>query len=158
MPGPPPKHPGVRRRRNRASTTAVLRPEARITRRPSLRARATGGPSPERPWHPATVQWWETIWQSPQVDEWLEADVPSALFIWAELMDQFHYDPDPKLAAELRQHRRDMGFTPLDRRRLGYQITRPDDGEQQSRRRSSSSRRRRHDPRKVLQILEGGKK
>jgi len=56
--------------------------------------------------------------------EFLRADV-HGLYILAELVDAFWTDPeDLKLAAEIRQHRMAFGLTPIDRRRLQWEVER----------------------------------
>jgi hypothetical protein len=80
-----------------------------------------------REWHELTVAWWHDTWRSPMAAEFLTADV-HGLYVLADLIDQFWTAPDVKLAAEIRQQRQCFGLTPLDRRRLEWQIERAETG------------------------------
>lgn len=75
------------------------------------------------PWHPLTVAWWTTIWDSPMVDEWVDADVP-ALIVLAALVDDFWRFGDKGTAAEIRMQQREFGLSPLSRRTLQWEIKR----------------------------------
>src|SRR3989304_1353224 len=117
MSGPIPKPTALRQRRNRVSTGATLVAEG------SERQRAPSRPTP-RDWQPMTRAWWKDAWRSPMAAEFLRADV-HGLYILAELVDAFWTDPeDLKLAAEIRQHRMAFGLTPIDRRRLQWEVER----------------------------------
>lgn len=70
-----------------------------------------------------TVLWWDTIWASPMVAEWVDADVPDLLALGA-LVDMFWHKPDPKLHAEIRMAGREFGLSPLSRRSLQWEIKR----------------------------------
>jgi hypothetical protein len=134
MPGPPPKDPRLRQRRNKASTRATLpalADPAAVAGRlsPSLPERGKG----EVPWHPETVTFWREVWASPMAAEYIPADVPG-LVIVAQLVDRFHYG-EVQLAAEIRLQRQCFGLTPLDRRRLQWEIER---GETAERRRQQT--------------------
>jgi hypothetical protein len=150
MPGPPPKAPGLRARRNKASTRARLGAAARGVRTPALPIRGCpcGGPKPEAPkrkgpgrptkkkppcdlcddtgvvpWNTLTVGWWRRLWSSPMAGEFIESDI-DPLYTLASLKDEFwtRSPGDPKLAAEIRQQEARFGLTPLDRRRLEWEI------------------------------------
>lgn len=108
---PPPKNPANRQRRNKVSTAATL--EAGPALRVDLPTDAT--------WKAQTVAWWETIWASPMVDEWVAADVPGLLML-AALVDQFWTDRDSKVAAEIRMQQREYGLSPLSRRSLQWTV------------------------------------
>lgn len=58
--------------------------------------------------------------------EYIEADVPG-LYVLAELYDRFFKKPTPALAAEIRLQRACYGQTPIDRRRLQWEIAKVDD-------------------------------
>ena len=89
----------------------------------SERQRAPSLPT-HRDWQPMTRAWWKDTWRSPMAAEFLRADV-HGLYILAELVDAFWTDPeDLKLAAEIRQHRMAFGLTPIDRRRLQWEVER----------------------------------
>lgn len=131
MPGPAPKDPKLRQRRNKTTTAATLLmavpdpPKKKSAEKdtgkkgvPLLPARATG----EVPWHPETIVFWREVWASPMAAEFIDADVPG-LVIVARLVDRFNYG-DVGLAAEIRLQRQCFGLTPLDRRRLQWEIER----------------------------------
>lgn len=154
MPGPPPKSPSLRSRRNKAATRARLRGAARSpVRAPALPIRgcSCGGPKPApkpkrrgrgRPpkppapcehcggtgiieWHHLTKAWWARLWSSPMGPEYIESDV-DALYMTAALVDAFWVGggTDHKLGAEIRQQLARFGSTPLDRRRLEWELDR----------------------------------
>jgi len=116
MPGPLPKDPAKRQRRNKSATRALLPAEENpIKRAPSL-------PTIEgREWSPLTVRWWRDIWRSPQRAEFLRADLAS-LFRLVVLVDMFWVSFDLEIAREIRLLEREFGFTPLSRRRLEWSI------------------------------------
>ncbi len=162
MPGPPPKRPSLRARKNKASTKAKLRAKVKrrggrvaTVRTPALpsRACACGGPAapPKRrakprpgrprkpktcdvcagtgilPWHPFVKRWWAQIWASPMSDEYHESDI-HRLYMAASLMEAFWLmgGVDTKLHGEIRLALAPFGTTPLDRRRLDWEL--PDGG------------------------------
>lgn len=128
MPGPAPKHPSARQRRNRTSTAATLVADPKL-KAPDL---------PEREWHPQTLAWWGDVWSSPMAPEYDESD-HHGLFALAMLVDDFWSTPDAKLrkdlAAEIRQQRQCFGLTPIDRRRLQWEIERTEDAQDRGRKR-----------------------
>ncbi|MEV6344142.1 hypothetical protein [Actinoplanes sp. NPDC051851] len=151
MPGPPPKHPGTRQRRNRTSTAATLS-VVHDVEEPAL---------PTRLWHEQTRSWWRDIWASPMAPEWDDSDV-HGLFNLALLVDDFWTTDDPKLrkelAAEIRQQRQGFGLTPIDRRRLQWEIERTDEAQDRGRRRraavpASPPKPAAEDPRAVLRSV-----
>lgn len=114
MPGPAPKDPKLRQRRNKSATRAILPAEASPrTVMPSL-PRGTK-------WHPMTKKWWLDVWSSPMATEYLIADA-HALMRLAILINLFWQNPDAKLSGEIRKIEQSFGLTPLDRRRLEWQI------------------------------------
>lgn len=195
MPGPLPKDPTIRQRRNKTSTAAQLvgdcaaprrrtptlpkrmRQETVMTRldpltgevldateakRRQAEAKETGEPieslielhfetkTVEVPWHALTLTWWRDVWKSPMAAEFLDQDV-HGLFVLAELVDQFWYSPDSKLAAEIRQQRMCFGLTPIDRRRLQWEVQKVESNERKVNRPDAPSRQRlQGDPRAAL--------
>jgi hypothetical protein len=149
MPGPAPKDPSLRARRNRSSTAAKLVVD------PGLKAPAL----PTRIWHEQTRAWWKDIWASPMAPEYDESD-RHGLFALAVLVDDFWRTEDPKLrkdvAAEIRQQRQCFGLTPMDRRRLQWEIERVDEAQERgARRRAAPSKQPTvvADPRGVLHAV-----
>ena len=154
MPGPPPKHPLLRQRRNRSATSKELAPTVQRRRRyaPALPRRDKG-------WHALTRAWWRDVWHSPMAVEFVEAD-KHALFRLAVLVDMFWGEPSKELAAEIRLEQQAFGLTPIDRRRLQWSIE-----EEAARRPAATDRDRQaqaepareaEDPRKILKLAAGG--
>jgi hypothetical protein len=79
-------------------------------------------------WHPMTVAWWRDIWSSPMAPEFDQSDV-HGLFMLAVLQDAFWSEPSQALAAEIRLQRQCFGLTPIDRRRLQWEIDRGEEAE-----------------------------
>lgn len=81
-----------------------------------------------RKWLPETRAWWADIWSSPMAAEWHSSD-RHGLFVLAALVDDF-WDPKADhgaLAGEIRLQRQAFGLTPLDRRRLQWEIERAEE-------------------------------
>ena len=114
MPGPTPKNPATRQRRNKSATRALLPAEAA----PRLRAPAL---PKQREWNAMTLRWWRDVWSSPMAGEYLRAD-EHALLRLAMLIDMFWTEPSRDLAAEIRLQQQAFGLTPLDRVRLEWSI------------------------------------
>ena len=130
MPGPPPKRNPARRNRSSTSATLVVDHDLEA---PELPARRSG-----REWQPLTLLWWADIWASPMAPEFHTSDV-HGLFLLAELVDQFWLDPTKEIAAEIRLQRQSFGLTPLDRRRLQWEIERGDEAEDKGRKRRATA-------------------
>ena len=133
MPGPMPKDPSVRARRNKSSTAATLRADAAIT-------------APELPgdeWHPMTLAWWRDVWASPMAPEYDDSD-KHGLYVLAMLVEDFWRTESSTarkdLAAELRQQGQRFGLSPIDRRRLQWEIERTEDAEARGERRRAPAR------------------
>ncbi len=77
----------------------------------------------KKKWNPLTVAYWQAIWESPMAAEYLKADV-GGLYILIELVDRFWKKPTTALAAEIRLQRQCYGLTPIDRRRLEWEVER----------------------------------
>lgn len=140
MPGPAPKDPSLRARRNKTSTAATLRvvePANAAPARHALPERVDEDGAPVE-WHARAVDWWERAWASPMAAEWLDADVPG-LELVAELWDEFYKATSPslriKLSAELRSQERRFGLAPMDRRTLQWEVERAEDAQDKGRRR-----------------------
>lgn len=122
MPGPMPKRNPARR--NRTSTKATLSavPGLEV---PELPAREVG-------WAEATMAWWVDVWASPMAPEYDESD-RHGLFLLAVLVDDYWTAESAgersKMAAEIRLQRQCFGLTPMDRRRLQWEIERTDEAQ-----------------------------
>jgi hypothetical protein len=112
--GPPAKHHSIRARSNRTSTRTTLsevdQSKAKIPALPKC-----------IDWHPNTLAWWESVWRSPLVSEFLNVDI-NGLFRLAVLENNFWLEPCSKTHAEIRLAQKDFGLTPNDRRRLEWTV------------------------------------
>lgn len=141
-----PKDPSTRARRNVAATRAVLRRDLSV-QMPAL---------PDRVWQPLTLAWWVDVWASPMAPEFEASDV-HGLFMLALLVDDFWCADAPSsrmsLAAEIRQQSQRFGLSPIDRRRLQWEVERVEDAQEKGARRRGrvpAPSRRSADPRSVL--------
>lgn len=128
MPGPTPKDPSVRARRNRSSTRTVLSTEHNV-KAPKLPAGVV--------WLPQTKQWWADLWSSGMAPEYLEVH-RHGLFRVALLFNEF-WHPDTELKQKLEIQVRlekaeaDYGCNPMALRRLEWQIVETTDRQKKSR-------------------------
>lgn len=116
MPGPPPKDPALRVRRNKAAT------KAQLPRTPRAKKRALPRRSPT--WHAETRRTWDDWWASAQASEWTQIHV-SGLFRLIVLVDDFWRASTAKerkeAAAEIRLQGGEFGLTPMAERRLQWE-------------------------------------
>lgn len=143
MPGPVPKPAASRARTNKvtgARTLTVARTARRRT--PKL--------PQDRAWCDAARAWWKDVWASPMAPEYDPSDL-HGLFQLAALVDDFWTADDARtraaLAGEIRLQRQCFGLTPIDRRRLQWEIDRGDEAERKTR-----ARRAETGPRPVLGV------
>ena len=130
-----PKPAGSRARRNKTSTNAILRApsEGEITI-PELPER-----DPEDGvWHFMTRAWWNDVWSSPMAPEFDDSDI-HGLYMLAQLEDDFWKAKSPSLrrdvAAEIRLQAIRFGLSPIDRRRLQWEIEKTEEARDKGRRR-----------------------
>lgn len=121
---PTPKPAGMRQRRNRASTNARLQADPKL-KAPKL---------PDRTWQSMTLDWWADVWSSPMAPEYDDSD-RHGLFLLAVLIDEFWLSPTKELAGEIRLQRQAFGLSPIDRRRLQWEIDRGDEATERTRKR-----------------------
>lgn len=144
MPGPAPKNPATRQRRNRKPTASSL----------AAAVAASPRPIPDRDdgasWHPQALALWTEAWASPMADEYLEADIPG-LLVLIDLTHLYWQKPSAKTAAELRQQRIAYGLDPMARRKLQWEVARAKEAE---RRTASPASAPATDPR--LRLVSGG--
>lgn len=150
MPSPIPKRNPARR--NRTSTRATLS-AGHTVRVPPL----PPVPTPFDQWHPMAVSWWADVWASPMAPEYDESDI-HGLYVLAALVNHFWYQPRQDLAAEIRLQRQCFGLTPIDRRRLQWEIERTDEAlEKGTQRRAKATQAKAPtaaaDPRSVLRSV-----
>jgi hypothetical protein len=144
---PAPKHPSARARVNKTSTAAKLKAADPVAI-PEL--------PPNRPWHPQTTEWWADVWRSPMASEFDQSDVHGMLML-AVLVDDFWLEPSTGLASEIRLQGQRFGLSPLDRRRLQWEIEKVDEAvdRRQTRQTDRTPRKRTttKDPRDFLRAL-----
>lgn len=124
MPGPTPKDPSVRARRNKSSTRRELSTdhEVKVPMLPALVGVA---------WQPITRKWWRELWSSGMAPEYLEVH-RYGLFRVAMLFNRF-FDPETELKQQLEIQVRlekaeaDYGINPMAMRRLEWQIVETED-------------------------------
>lgn len=120
MPGPTPKPQSTVARRNRQSTASTLRADAAVIA-PEL---------PDMAWHPMTLAWWRDLWLSPMAPEFVESD-RHGLFQLAMLQNDFWMADTARerveAAKEIRLQAQRFGLSPIDRRRLQWEIERTDE-------------------------------
>ena len=122
------------------------------------------------------TQWWIDIWASPMAPEYDDSD-RHGLFALAAMVDDYWQledalNDDPtvemrmkllrlrsSLMSEIRQQRQCFGLTPIDRRRLQWEIDRGDEAESKTRKRKAAASKSTQDaepavdPRSVLQAV-----
>lgn len=150
--GPAPKAPSQRRRRNATPGARVLKGEVVVTA-PVL-------PDAERNLHPLTMAFWNDIWSSPMAPEWDPSDVHGLLLL-ADLVNEYwNLPPGTKgtvraqLAAEIRLQRMSFGLSPIDRRRLAWEIERAEQAQDAGERRRAAKQAGRSDPRLTNPLSE----
>lgn len=143
---PAPKDPKTRQRRNKAPTAAKLESDHNV-KAPLL--------PKSRSWDKQTRDWWKDIWASPMAPEFLKAD-SHGLFALAVLVDDFWTSQSRKerreLMAEIRQQRQCFGLTPIDRRRLQWEVGKVEEAEKK-RRKPSPKERTDDDPYRALRAV-----
>lgn len=147
MPPAPKRNPA---RRNRSTTKATL----------SVIHQVEMPPLPDGiEWHPLTWAWWRDVWASPMAPEYDPSDI-HGLYVLASLIDRYWRKPSAIYAAEIRMQRQCFGLSPIDRRRLQWEIERTDEAQDRGRQRragrgvkapASGGKR---DPRSVLHAAE----
>lgn len=117
-------------RRNQSATKSKLS-AAHNVQAPELPERDAG-------WHSMTLRWWADVWASPMAPEYDDSD-RHGLFMLAALVDEFWTNPSKEIAGEIRLQRQCFGLTPIDRRRLQWEIERTDEAQDKGRQRRASS-------------------
>lgn len=134
MPGPVPKHPSARRRRNQHAGAAKLQPVTGSVTIPPLPKKRRDGEA----WHPHTRKRWKAIYSSPMASEYDESDFYGLLDL-AHLWDRAHKaeteTTSVKLAQEIRMQEQRWGVDPSARRRLHWEIDRGEAAVQRTRKR-----------------------
>jgi hypothetical protein len=147
MPQMPKRNPA---RRNQSATRATLSADHDVVA-PEL---------PAREWHAQTLAWWSDVWASPMAPEYDESD-RHGLYALAHLVDDFWTAETAReraaLSAEIRLQRQCFGLTPIDRRRLQWEIERSEEAQDKGRKRRTSQQPKKgepkSDPRSVLRSV-----
>lgn len=127
-----PKHPSTRARRNKVAGARTLSAVHDVE-------------TPELPeiddveWHDMTVWWWDDIWSSPMAPEYDESDI-HGLFMLAMLVNAFWSEPSTTLMSEIRLQGQRFGLSPIDRRRLQWEIEQGEKAEESTRQRRNEQR------------------
>ena len=145
---PLPKDPALRQRTNRTSTQATLSTAGKRRRMPPLPARTDG-----TEWDERTLAFWRDTWRSPMASEFLKADT-HGLYILAELVEVFWREPTAARAAEIRLQRQCFGLTPIDRRRLQWEVERVESVTRKRPVEVPKPMAPADDPRRMLQVVQ----
>lgn len=119
MPSPIPKNPSTRARRNKISNSATLSAPTTIVI-PDLPC--------DRAWHPQAIAFWADVWRSPMAAEFDHSDTHGLLLL-VVLVNEFWHKPHWTAAAEIRLQGQRFGLSPLDRRRLQWEIEKVDEAQ-----------------------------
>jgi hypothetical protein len=159
MPGPLPKENKLRQRRNREVSAKTLKDKGpALVKGVGKTAKIPELPKRRRKWRPETIAWWNDLWKSPMAVEFIESDLHQ-LYLLADLIDEYWRIParelgkKKELANEIRLQRQCFGLTPIDRRRLQWEIERGESANAKGeKRRNSRKKTKTHkvDPRTVL--------
>lgn len=134
--GPPPKPQAARTRHKAHVTHAVLyqREDGEIEIPPM--PRSNNG----KPWNVLTKRWWKDIWSSPMAVEYDESDI-HGIYQLAALVNDFWEARSARerreASAEIRLAGQRFGISPLDRRRLQWEISRGEQAEAERRKRQA---------------------
>jgi hypothetical protein len=150
---PLPKPPALRQRRNRETTRALLPTEEQAAEGTVPELPALGG---RQKWHVMVTQWWDSVWKSPMAGEYLAAD-KEALYVLARLHQDFWTAKNRKdrqqSAAEIRQQGVRFGLSPIDRRRLQWEVEKGDQAEERTVVRRQRKEASGKDPRDALKVM-----
>jgi hypothetical protein len=158
-PGPSPKDRSVVARRNKTTTRAKLKAQAK----PVI------PPLPDNiEWHELARAWWVEAWSSPMRSEWADVDV-FALYrgallnhrIWSVDADGCMLGPKDlkSLSAELRLIEAQFGLSAMSRRSLQWELPGDDDGETGTAKKRAPAKRaakKATDPRAGFRVVRGG--
>lgn len=127
MPGPPPKHPSVRRRSNRSKARFVLPSEGR-------KGKAPKWPLPGRQL-PGEADVWRALWSTPQAVAWEHLGwVRTVARYCRVLVEAETPGAKPLVLAEARQLEDRLGLSPMAMLRLQWEVATDDVAEVRERR------------------------
>jgi hypothetical protein len=161
VPGPSPKHPAQRRRRNKPSTATTLVATRSSLPAPVLPERTTTdletGEVTVIEWHPAATEYFTAVQESPMASEYVRVDY-SLMLITAELIHDFHTGRSgmtkKELASEIRLQMKEQGQTAMGRRSLQFAIEQADEATDKGDRRRASRSGGSNDPRQRVIDVE----
>jgi hypothetical protein len=124
MPGPPPKDPALRVRRNKVATRASIGRAAPAKKRTL---------PPRKPaWHAEARRTWDDWWRSPEAAEWTQVHVSGLLRVIVLVDDFWRATTSGErkaIAAEIRLQGAEFGLSPLAKRRLQWERIHQEDEE-----------------------------
>ncbi|MFQ5968853.1 MAG: hypothetical protein ACE5MI_14810 [Acidimicrobiia bacterium] len=114
---------------------------------------------PTEQWHPEVISWWTEVWRSPMAAEFLDSDVRGELYALARLYQRF-WKPGLdvrelcSLFHAIQKGGQSFGLTPIDRRRLQWEIEKGEEAADRTkkRRQAKKAAKRQKDPRKGLKL------
>lgn len=120
MPGPAPKHPSQRRRRNTAQGLTRLPAEGRDGRAPKWPLAASPDPVTAR----AERALWRSLWSTPQAVAWERSGWTRVVARYTRLLTGIEAADGAAAAllAEVRQLEDRLGLTPLAMQRLRWEV------------------------------------
>jgi hypothetical protein len=102
--------------------------------------------------------WWTAIWKSPMASEFLDSDKKGGLYLLAELHQQRWNADDPSdlvnIAKEIRQQEVRFGLSPIDRRRLQWEVEKGEQATERTSKRKQYKEASSKDPREALKIAK----
>jgi hypothetical protein len=132
---PLPKDRALLQRRNRTSTRATLPTEEAAS---AQEVRPLFDLGKNKKWHPQAVAWWEKVCTSPMASEYLEADWED-LFMLARVVQDFWTAKKASdrraLIGEIRQQGQRFGISPIDRRRLQWEVEKGEQADERTQKR-----------------------
>ncbi len=130
-----PKHPSARQRRNKTPGARQLQPvDPTKVVIPDL--------PPLRNWHPRVVEKWNAVHRSPMFPEYDTSDIEGLIqlaMLWQDFWEATDPTPRVRIMAEIRQNEVRYGLSPIDRRRLAWEIDRGEQAEQQIQKRRNQA-------------------
>lgn len=156
---PLPKPPGLRQRRNVVPGAARLPTAASsaANKVPTLPDRDPDSGGEPADWHPMVLRWWASVWRSPMASEYLDADMQGGLYLLADLHQLRWTLRDStalkEIAGEIRLQEVRFGLSPIDRRRLQWEVEKGDQAVERTETRRRSKQASAKDPRDVLKVM-----
>lgn len=134
MPGPAPKHPSQRRRRNKAPELVQLPASGRRGVPPKfpLAGRAAKG----------QAELWRELWSTPQAVAWERLGWVRTVARYCRVTLAAEAEMHPAVLAEARQLEDRLGLSPMAMKRLGWEVAADELAVQREERQAKTSRQR----------------